>query len=279
MSVEKRVVIVTGASSGIGEATAREFGRAGDRIVLAARRIERLESLANEIDGYGTGAECLVVQADLSRLPDIVAMVDRTLQAWQRVDVLVNNAGFGRLDWLENLDPVKDIEAQMNVNVMGVIQTTRQVLPVMIKQRSGSIINMCSMSGLVGTPTYTIYSASKHAVHGFSEALRREVQPWGIHVSLLYPGGVVTEFGTHAGIKRKTKTTTPRSLLLTADQVGKAVVHLASHPRRMWIFPWQWGLSALLNRLWPALVDYLTIRRFTIPERADELSASTAGPR
>jgi len=279
MPIEKRVVIVTGASSGIGEATAREFGRAGDRIVLAARRIERLESLANEIDGYGTGAECLVVQADLSRLPDIVAMVDRTLQAWQRVDVLVNNAGFGRLDWLENLDPVKDIEAQMNVNVMGVIQTTRQVLPVMIKQRSGSIINMCSMSGLVGTPTYTIYSASKHAVHGFSEALRREVQPWGIHVSLLYPGGVVTEFGTHAGIKRKTKTTTPRSLLLTADQVGKAVVHLASHPRRMWIFPWQWGLSALLNRLWPALVDYLTIRRFTIPERADELSASTAGPR
>jgi len=279
MPIEKRVVIVTGASSGIGEATAREFGRAGDRIVLAARRIERLESLANEIDGYGTGAECLVVQADLSRLPDIVAMVDRTLQAWQRVDVLVNNAGFGRLDWLENLDPVKDIEAQMNVNVMGVIQTTRQVLPVMIKQRSGSIINMCSMSGLVGTPTYTIYSASKHAVHGFSEALRREVQPWGVHVSLLYPGGVVTEFGTHAGIKRKTKTTTPRSLLLTADQVGKAVVHLASHPRRMWIFPWQWGLSALLNRLWPALVDYLTIRRFTIPERADELSASTAGPR
>ena len=279
MPIEKRVVIVTGASSGIGEATAREFGRAGDRIVLAARRIERLESLANEIDGYGTGAECLVVQADLSRLPDIVAMVDRTLQAWQRVDVLVNNAGFGRLDWLENLDPVKDIEAQMNVNVMGVIQTTRQVLPVMIKQRSGSIINMCSMSGLVGTPTYTIYSASKHAVHGFSEALRREVQPWGVHVSLLYPGGVVTEFGTHAGIKRKTKTTTPRSLLLTADQVGKAVVHLASHPRRMWIFPWQWGLSALLNRLWPALVDYLTIRRFTIPERADELSASSAGPR
>jgi uncharacterized protein len=268
-----RVVIVTGASSGIGEASARQFGREGARIVLAARRVDRLEALAQEIAALNTGAETLVVQADLSRLEDVRAMVDQTLKKFGRIDVLLNNAGFGRLDWLENLDPVKDIEAQLLVNVHGVIQTTRQVLPVMIKQRSGSIINMCSMAGLVGTPTYTIYAASKHAVHGFSEALRREVQPWGIAVCMIYPGGVVTEFGQHAGIKRKTKATTPKFLLLTADDVGRAVVKLVKRPRAMWIIPWLWSLSALLNKLFPAFVDFTTIRGFTIPERADELRA------
>jgi short-subunit dehydrogenase len=271
LDIKGKVVIVTGASSGIGEATARQFGREGAQIVLAARRVDRLEALAKEIAVSGSGSETLVVAADLSKLEDIQSMIDQTLQKYGRIDVLVNNAGFGRLDWLENLDPVKDIEGQFAVNVLGVVQTTRLVLPVMIKQRSGHIINMCSMAGLVGTPTYTIYAASKHAVHGFSEALRREVKPWGIDVSLIYPGGVVTEFGQHAGIKRKTKTTTPKFLLLSADDVGRAVVRLVRRPRAMWIIPWPWAVTALINKLFPGFVDYTTIKNFTIPERADEL--------
>ncbi len=269
MDIKGKAVIITGASSGIGEAAAREFGREGAKVVLAARRVDRLQLLAQEIEAMS--AEAFVVQADLSKLNDIQSLVERTLEKFGRIDVLVNNAGFGRLDWLENLDPVRDIQAQIDVNVMGVIQTTRQVLPVMIKQRSGSIINMCSMAGLVGTPTYTIYAASKHAVHGFSEALRREVKPWGIDVSIIYPGGVVTEFGQHAGIKRKTKATTPRFMLLTAEQVGRAVVKLVRHPRRMWIIPWLWSVTVFLNKFFPAFVDYTTITRFTIPEREEEL--------
>lgn len=273
MDIKGRVVIVTGASSGIGEAAAREFGRAGAKVVLAARRVDKLQSLAEEINAMETEAETLVAPADLSKLEDIQALVSQTLEKFGRIDVLVNNAGFGRLDWLENLDPVKDIQAQIDVNVLGVIQTTRQVLPVMIKQRSGSIINMCSMAGLVGTPTYTIYAASKHAVHGFSEALRREVKPWGIDVSLIYPGGVVTEFTQRAGIKRKTHAATPKFMLLTAEQVGNAVVKLARRPRRMWIIPWLWSVTAFMNKFIPSFVDYTTINRFTIPEREDELNA------
>ncbi|HCB00891.1 MAG TPA: oxidoreductase [Anaerolineae bacterium] len=269
MEVKGKVVIVTGASSGIGEATAREFGKEGAKVVLASRRVDKLQTLAEEINKMGT--EALVVQADLSKLEDIQKLVAETLAKFNRIDILVNNAGFGRLDWLENLDPVKDIQAQIDVNVMGVIQTTRQVLPVMIKQRSGSIINMCSMAGLVATPTYTIYAASKHAVHGFSEALRREVKPWGIDVSLIYPGGVVTEFTQHAGIKRKTNAKTPNFMLLTAEQVAQAVVKLVHKPRRMWIIPWLWGVSVFMNRFFPGLVDNTTINRFTIPEREDEL--------
>jgi short-subunit dehydrogenase len=274
MDIKGKVVIVTGASSGIGEATAREFGREGAKAVLAARRVELLEALAREINGMGTGAETLVVQADLSKLEDIQALIAQTLERFGRIDVLVNNAGFGRLDWLENLDPKKDIEAQFDVNVLGVVQTTRQALPVMIKQRTGHIINMCSMAGLVATPTYTIYAACKHAVHGFSEALRREVKPWGIDVSMIYPGGVATEFAHNAGIKRKTQATTPKFLLLSAEDVGRAVVQLVHRPRSMWIIPRLWGMTALLNKLFPSFVDYTTINKFTIPERADELKAS-----
>jgi short-subunit dehydrogenase len=273
MDIQGKVVIVTGASSGIGEATVREFGREGARVVLAARRVNRLESLAKEINAMGTGAETLVVEADLSRLEDIQTLIDQTLERFGRIDVLVNNAGFGRLDWLENLDPIKDIEAQFDVNVLGVVQTTRQALPTMIKQRSGHIINMGSMAALVATPTYTIYAASKHAVHGFSEALRREVKPWGIDVSMIYPGGVKTEFSEHAGIKRKTKATTPKFLLLSAEDVGRAVVQLVRRPRAMLIIPWLWSVTVLLNKLFPLFVDYTTINKFTIPERSEELKA------
>jgi len=271
--IKGKVVIVTGASSGIGEATARQFGREGAKVVLAARRVDKLESLAQEINGMGTGAEVLVVQADLSKLEDIQFLIKQTLDKYSRIDILVNNAGFGRLDWLENLDPVKDIQGQFDVNVMGVIQTTRQALPIMIKQRSGSIINMCSMAGLVATPTYSIYAACKHAVHGFSEALRREVKPWGIDVSMVYPGGVITEFASHAGIKRKTKATTPKFMLLTAEQVAEAMVRLVRRPKSMWIIPWLWSFTAWMNRNLNWLVDYTTINRFTIPEREEELNA------
>ena len=273
MDIKGKVVIVTGASSGIGEATARKFGWEGAKVILAARRVDKLQTLAQEINSMGTGAETLVLQADLAKFEDISTMIARTLEKFGRIDVLINNAGFGRLDWLENLDPIKDIQAQIDVNVMGVIQITRQVLPIMIKQRAGSIINMCSMAGLVGTPTYTIYAASKHAVHGFSEALRREVKPWGIDVSLVYPGGVVTEFSQHAGIKRKTNAKTPGFMLLTAEQVGDAVVKLVRRPRRMLIIPWLWSVTVFMNKFLPGIVDYTTINRFTIPEREDELNA------
>lgn len=273
MDIKSKVVIVTGASSGIGEAAAREFGREGAKVVLAARRMDRLETLAEEINRMGTGAQALAVEADLSRLEDIQSLISQTVDTFGRIDVLVNNAGFGRLDWLENLDPKKDIESQFDVNVLGVVQTTRQALPVMIRQRAGHIINMCSMAGLIATPTYTIYAACKHAVHGFSEALRREVKPWGIDVSLIYPGGVATEFNQHIGFKRKTQTGTPKILSQTADEVGRAVVELVRRPRAMWLIPRLWSLPALLNKLFPSIVDYTTITKFTVPERAEELNA------
>jgi short-subunit dehydrogenase len=269
-----KVVVVTGASSGIGEATALEFGRAGARVVLAARRLDRLEASAQKIEAMGSGAEALAVAADLSRLEDICRLVEQAQRRFGSVDVLFNNAGFGRLGWLETLDPTADIQAQIELNVLGVLQTTRQVLPLMQAQRGGHIVNMASVAGLVGTPTYTIYAAAKFAVRGFSEALRREVAPWGIRVSVIYPGGVATEFGAHAGIQRKTKATTPAWMQLSADDVARAVVDLVRRPRRALVITWPFRLSVWLNQLLPGLVDWTTINRFTVPERLDELKAA-----
>jgi len=274
MEIKGKVTIVTGSSSGIGEATARQLGQQGAKVVLAARRLDRLEKLASEIAGLGNGAEALAIRVDLSNLEDIKALVEQTLRTYNRIDVLVNNAGFGRLDWLENLDPVQDIQTLFAVNVLGVIQTTRQVLPAMINQRCGHIINMCSIAGLIGMPTYTIYAASKHAVHGFSEALRREVRPWGIHVSLIYPGGVFTEFNQRAKIKRKTKATTPKFLRMTPEKVAQVVTNLVRNPRAMAILPWLWWGSIWLNRNFNALADQIAIKSFTIPERKEEMKRS-----
>src|SRR5574341_152592 len=268
-----KVVIVTGASSGIGEASARAFARAGAQMVLAARRAERLEVVAQAI--RAGGADALVVPADLGQLADIQNIVRQTLARFGRIDVLFNNAGFGRLGWLEKLDPVTDIEALMAVNVLGVVQTTRQVLPVMIEQRSGHIVNMASVAGLIGTPTYSIYAASKFAVRGFSEALRREVEPWGIRVSLICPGGVATEFGSLARSHPNTRVVTPKSLTLTVEVVARAAVRLARSPQPpgILVLPWPFRLTVWLNQSFPRLSDWLIERQFTIPERSEELRA------
>jgi short-subunit dehydrogenase len=262
---ELPVILVTGASSGIGEATARLFAAESYRVAMAARRLDRLQSLAQEIQAGG-GAS-LPIAADLTRLEDIQNMVNCTLEEFGRIDVLLNNAGYGRLDWLEKLDPVKDIEGQLHVNLIAVIQTAREVLPHMIARRSGHIINMASLAGFTATPTYTIYAASKFGVRGFTEALRREVGVYGIHVSAIYPGSVKTEFKDHTGAHRKTGRTTPAALKLSAEYVARAALKIARKPRRGLIIPWPMKFSVLANSLFPGLTDWIIERSFTRPER------------
>lgn len=259
------VILITGASSGIGAATARLFTQHGYRAVLAARRIERLQALADEIQGKG--GEALPVQADLSRLEEAQSLARRAIEHFGQVDLLFNNAGFGRLDWLEALDPLKDIQAQVQVNLVGLIQMTQAVLPHMIERRSGHIINMGSMASFVATPTYSAYAASKFGVRGFSEALRREVGVFGVRVSGIYPGGVVTEFANVAGIRQKTGFSTPPFLELSAEEVARAVLRLAHRPRRALILPGVMKLAVWANSLSPALLDWAVERLFVKKER------------
>ncbi len=184
-SLKGKVVLITGASSGFGEDTARRFAKEGCKVVLAARRLDRLQKLVDEIQK--AGSEAIAVPVDVTQREEIEVMVKSALDVYGQIDILFNNAGFGRLDWLENLDTTRDIETQVDVNLLGVIQVTRAVLPYMLKQGYGHIINMSSVAGWIAAPLYTIYSATKFGVRAFTDALRREVTPFGIKVSGFIP--------------------------------------------------------------------------------------------
>ena len=259
------VILITGASSGIGAATARRFARQGYRTALAARRVERLQALADEIQT--AGGQALVLPTDVARLDEIQAMVQRTLEAWGQIDVLFNNAGFGRMDWLEKLDPQEDIAAQVQVNLIGLIQISRAVLPHMIARRQGHIIHMCSVAGLVATPTYSVYAAAKFGVRGFTDALRREVGIHSVRVSGIYPGSVDNEFGLLAHRRRKTRIGTLARLRLTSEQVAEAVWGLARRPRRSLVLPWPMGALAWLAALFPGPADWIMEWVFVRRER------------
>lgn len=251
---DKATILISGASSGIGEATARLFGRAGYRVVLAARREDRLRSIAEEINLHGGNA--IPISADITQLADIQSLVETVLGESGSIDVLFNNAGLGRMDWLQKLDPLEDIQAQIQANLVGMIELTQTVLPRMIQEKRGHVINMASMAGFIGVPTYSVYAASKFGVRGFSEALRREVSIHRINVSVIYPGGVANEFATKAQIKRKTGITTPSWLRLSDEDVAKAVLGLVRKPRRTLIIPWQLRMAAWMNNLFPGLLDW-----------------------
>lgn len=259
------VIVITGASSGIGEASARLFAGKGYRVVLAARRKERLEALAASIEEQGGSA--LAVPTDVTKLDEVQNLVARTLETFRQIDVLLNNAGFGRLRWLEELHPQKDVEAQIKVNLVGLVWMAQAVLPHMIQWRKGHIVNMSSVAGWVGTPTYTVYAATKFAVRGFTEALRREVGVYGVRVSAIYPGGVATEFKLHTGADRKTGVTTPEAIRLSADDVAQAVWKIVQRPQRGLIIPWPLRLGVWLNVHFQGLADWMIERRFTRPER------------
>jgi NADP-dependent 3-hydroxy acid dehydrogenase YdfG len=263
-SIAPHVVLITGASSGIGEACAIQFAREGYRVVLAARRTERIDALAEKI--LSAGGSALPVTTDVSRLEDIHKLVQTALSEWGQIDVLFNNAGFGRLKFLDALDP-QDIESQLRVNLEGLIQLTRAVLPNMISRRSGHIIHMASLAGLVAMPTYSVYAATKYAVRGFTDALRREVGIWGVKVSGIYPGAVETEFDEHTGAIRKTGVHTPKILTLSAETVAREVLRLARHPRRAVVIPRSMGPAVWLAWHFPGIVDWGVERFFVRKER------------
>jgi short-subunit dehydrogenase len=265
---DKPVIIITGASSGIGKATAKLFSSHGYRVVLAARRLGQLQDIVEDI--LKIRGEAVAVQTDVSMYEDIEHLIEETLKYYGQIDVLFNNAGFGHMNWLENFEIETDIQHQLKVNLEGLILLSREVLPHMIERRCGHIINMSSLAGFISTPTYSIYAASKFGIRGFTEALRREVGIWGIHVTGIYPGGVKSEFRDHMGMYRKTGITTPSWLLLSSEEVAEAVYQATIRPHRAVVLPKIMFTAIFLNRFFPWFIDWIIARRFTIPERSQK---------
>jgi NADP-dependent 3-hydroxy acid dehydrogenase YdfG len=255
-TLKDKIVLITGASSGFGADAARLFAKEGCIVVLAARRMDRLTALAEEIRLAGGQASALPL--DVTEQSQVDDAVQTVLDNFGRIDILFNNAGFGRLDWLENLDPQRDIDVQFDVNLRGVVQMARAVLPSMLARRSGTIINMSSVAGLIAAPMYSIYAASKYGVRGFTDALRREVAPFGVRVCGIYPGPAVTEFSQHTGsdsaVKKHIKA--PGWIYMTSAYVARRTVGLARHPRRTLVIPWWFRPVIGFDTLFPGLVDW-----------------------
>jgi short-subunit dehydrogenase len=256
IDLKDKVVLITGASSGFGEDSARQFALEGCKVVLAARRLDRLQALAAEIQN--AGGEALAIPVDLNEPAEISVMVQTALDLYGKIDILFNNAGYGSVDWFEKLDPERNIETIIKVNLIGTMLVTRAILPHMLKRRKGHIINMVSVAGLISPPLITTYSAGKYGVRAFTDGLRREVRPFGIRVSGIYPGPAVTEFGKK--LKRTKSRETIKKLKyphLTSEYVAKCVVDVAKRPRRTLVIPWWFRIVTTFDTLFPVVVDWI----------------------
>jgi NADP-dependent 3-hydroxy acid dehydrogenase YdfG len=226
-NIEGKVVVITGASSGLGEAAARELARNGAKLVLGARRLDRLQALAADI---GLDAEA-VVRTDVTKVDEVKALVDRAVELHGRVDVIINNAGLMPQSRLERLR-IEEWDQMIDVNIKGVLYGIAAVLPHMIQQKSGHIINVSSVAGHKVRPGGSVYSATKHAVRVISEGLRQEVKPHNIRTTIISPGAVDTELPNSisetdlaASIKQfYAKTAIP------ADSFARCVIFAMSQP-------------------------------------------------
>jgi len=190
-ALARQVIIVTGASSGIGEATARRLQRAGAKVVISARRADRLNALAHEIDP--TGDNILAVAGDITSAADRRKLVDATLAKFGRIDGLVNNAGYGTRGPVE-LVPVELIRQNYETNIFSLIALTQLVVPAMRERGDGCIVNIGSVAGRIARPLSSIYDSTKHALEALTDGLRGELEPFGVRVTLVRPGFIVTEF-------------------------------------------------------------------------------------
>ncbi len=186
-----QVVIVTGASSGIGEAVARRLVRAGAKVIIAARRPDRLAMLARELDPAGT--HLLTVAGDVTDEADRRRLVESAMGKFGRIDALVNNAGYGTRGPVEKV-PVDAIRRNFETNVFSLIALTQLVLPAMRERGSGCIVNIGSVAGRIARPLSSVYDSTKHALEAITDGMRGELKPFGIRVSLIRPGFITTEF-------------------------------------------------------------------------------------
>ena len=221
-----RVALITGASSGIGRACARALASEGASLVLTARRRERLEALKREIES--AGGRAVLVAGDAREESTATGAVQAAIEAWGRIDVLVNNAGVGNYKNLVDTS-AEEYDELMDINVRSTFLFTRHTVPVMLRQRSGTILMISSMAGVYGFGGEAVYCMSKFAQVGFAQALDRELRGSGIKVGAICPGGVKTEFALGKG--RNEKDVAASDMLDPEDVAGVVLLACTQSPR------------------------------------------------
>jgi NADP-dependent 3-hydroxy acid dehydrogenase YdfG len=232
--LEGQVAAITGASSGIGEATAIAFARAGAKVSLAARRADRIEALAKKIADQGGQAE--VFPTDVGREDEARAFIDGTRERLGRVDILVNNAGVMLLGPVIGAD-TSEWRRMVEVNMLGLLYCTHAVLPIMGEQGSGHIVNVSSVAGRHANFGSAVYNLTKFGVNGFSEALRQELTPANVRVTVIEPGFVATELQSHnthpmvleAMERMREEIGEP----LEPEDIAEAILYAVASPRRV----------------------------------------------
>lgn len=234
------VVVITGASSGIGEAAARLLAARGHRLVLGARRLDRLHALAAELSGQ---TDVLILSTDVSQWQDLETLASRAVERFGRLDVWISNAGVGLQPpwWEEGAEAIQHV---IDTNLTGAILGARAALPQMIRQGRGHLINIGSVAGWVGVSG--VYSATKFGLRGHTESLRREAGRYGVRVSLVTPGFIRTEM-----------TAAIRFPMPGPETVARVIARLIERPRREVVVPGWYRLLIGLNRLSPGLIDRL----------------------
>lgn len=233
MKLENRVIIITGASSGIGEATAKKLASDGAKVILMARRKERLEKLKKEIEE--NGGQALVSTGDVTKKEDFKNTVTQGVEKFGKIDGLINNAGLMPLSYVEKLK-TDEWEKMVDVNIKGVLNGVSSVLPQLKESGGGDIINISSMAANRYFPGGAVYCATKSAVKMFSEGLRQELAPkYGINVTSIEPGAVATELTdtiTDEDIKEKMKEMQKMNTLESED-IANAIHYALTQPKRV----------------------------------------------
>ena len=226
-NIKGKVVVITGASSGLGEATARRLAPLGARLVLGARRLDRLQALAKDL----SLTEGSVIQTDVTQREQVKRLIDGSVKTHGRIDVLINNAGLMPQSLFEQ-GKVDEWERMIDVNIKGVLYGIAAALPYMKEQKSGHIINVSSVAGHKVGPGSGVYAATKHAVRALSEGLRQEVKPYNIRTTVISPGAVATELPntiTDPAVAQRVRGLYEQ-VAIPADSFARVVVFAMSQP-------------------------------------------------
>ena len=256
MDFKNKVVLITGASSGIGKQTAIEFAKLGSNIILVARRKNKLEQVENELKQFNVNT--LVCTCDVSKKDQVEKMSKIVLEKFNSIDILVNNAGFAIYGSVYDLS-INDIESQMETNYFGMIYCTKNFLPLMLEKKSGHIVNVASVAASFGLPGIASYCASKFAMLGFSEGLKHELSGTGVGITVVSPIMVKTNFFDHPSFEKMSKYS-PTSL--NSKTVAKAIVKASNSSRLEIITPSIVRIAVWLKHTFPYFINPILGKSF-----------------